>query len=279
VLLAAEANFVASVMASIYVDTDLVSTSVDSFNPVGGPADPAVRPDRHQSTRPAPRTGVDCEAAAITGTFVNVTGGIFPARRGTGDLGNQPKPPVPQLGDGFSSLPFGYFHAAMNSPLTSRPVVIGFDGTPAAERAVRAAGALLAPRHALVVVVWEAGRVFEYAELPVATLGMAPVAVDIRTAMELDQAMYDAAQQMAQRGAALAKEAGLDAQGLAVADDVTVADTLVRLAQERDAQAVVVGTHGHGVIGELLLGSTSRGVVKRAPCPVVVVRGEEKSRH
>jgi nucleotide-binding universal stress UspA family protein len=156
----------------------------------------------------------------------------------------------------------------------SGPVIIGFDGSPASERAVRETATLLAPRPALVVVVWEAGRAFELAQLPIRTLDMPPTSLDIRTAFEVDQAMYEAAQRLAQRGAGLAEDAGLEAEGLAVADDVTVADTLVRLAGELDAQAVVIGAHGDRAIGELLLGSTSRDVVARAPCPVVVVRGQ-----
>ena len=41
------------------------------------------------------------------------------------------------------------------------------------------------------------------------------------------------AQQTAQHGEALAREAGLEAEGLAVADEISVADTLVRLAHRR----------------------------------------------
>jgi nucleotide-binding universal stress UspA family protein len=130
------------------------------------------------------------------------------------------------------------------------PVVLGYDGSPAAERALREAGALLAPHLALVVVVWEAGAAFE-----------------------LMDARYEQARRLAQQGAALACEAGLLAEGLAVADTLTVADTLVRIAGELAAAAVVVGAHGHGVIRELALGSTAKEVLHRAPCPVVVVRG------
>lgn len=156
--------------------------------------------------------------------------------------------------------------------MRSGPVLIGFDGSPAAERAIEEAADLLAPRRVLVVVVWEAGRAFELAELPTLTPASPPIAMDIRTAFEVDKAVYEAAQRTAERGAALAKERGFDAEGLAVADDLTVADTLIRLAREQDAQAIVVGAHGHGAVSELLLGSTSRDVVKRSPCPVVVVR-------
>jgi nucleotide-binding universal stress UspA family protein len=56
---------------------------------------------------------------------------------------------------------------------------------------------------------------------------------------------------------------------------VTVADTLIRLADERDAAALVVGTRGHGVIAKALLGSTAEAVIRRTSCPVVVSRAPE----
>jgi nucleotide-binding universal stress UspA family protein len=159
--------------------------------------------------------------------------------------------------------------------VASGPVIIGYDGSAASERAVRESAALLAPRPGLVVVVWEAGTAYELMELPAGSVGIPPVPVDVRTAAELDRRMYEGAQQLAQQGAALARDAGFEAEGLAVADELTVADTLVRLAQERDAQAVVVGSRGHRGLGERLLGSTSQGVIRRAGCPVVVVRAVE----
>jgi nucleotide-binding universal stress UspA family protein len=151
-------------------------------------------------------------------------------------------------------------------------VVIGYDGSPAAERALAEAAALLGPRPALVVVVWEAGRAFEAAEWSAVTLDVPVPTVDLRTAIELDQAMYAAAERTAQRGAALASSMGVPADSLVVADDVSVAGTLVRVAAERDAPALVIGAHGHGALSEVLLGSTSRDVIRHAPCPVVVVR-------
>jgi nucleotide-binding universal stress UspA family protein len=149
------------------------------------------------------------------------------------------------------------------------PVIIGFDGTPASEQAVREAAALLAPRPALVVVVWEAGRAFEVATLPDRGLEMPPAALDLRTAFEAETAAYEAAQRMAEHGAALARQAGLEADGLAVADEVTVADTLVRLARERDGQAIVVGAYRHRAVGRVVLGSTLKGLLRQAPCPVL----------
>jgi nucleotide-binding universal stress UspA family protein len=157
----------------------------------------------------------------------------------------------------------------------SGPVVIGFDGTPAAEHALRESGALLGPRPALVVVVYKAGLGFELLELPSVT-GLPPAPLDIRTAVELDQILSERAQQLAQQGAQIARDVGFEADGLAVADEpeTPIAETLVDIARERDAQAVVVGAHGHGRLGEVFLGSTSRDVIRRADCPVVVVRDD-----
>jgi nucleotide-binding universal stress UspA family protein len=153
------------------------------------------------------------------------------------------------------------------------PVIVGFDGTPASVWAVRKAAALLAPRAALAVVVWEAGRNFQAATLPEKALELPPATLDIRAAFEAERAAYDDAQRLAQHGAALAREAGFQADGLAVADDVTVADTLVRLARELDAQAVVIGAHVHHGLTRLVPGRTLARLLHGAPCPVVVCAG------
>lgn len=43
----------------------------------------------------------------------------------------------------------------------------------------------------------------------------------------------------------------------------------------RDAQLLVVGSHGRGGFRGMLLGSTSRALLQSAPCPLVVVRPNE----
>jgi nucleotide-binding universal stress UspA family protein len=153
------------------------------------------------------------------------------------------------------------------------PVILGFDGTPASVRAVREAAALLAPRAALAVVIWEAGRSFEAATLPEKALELPPATLDIGSAFAAEKTAYDDAQRLAAHGAALAREALFQAEGLAVADDATVADTLVRVAGERDAQAVVIGARDHRG-RRRHVGSTLAGLLNRAPCPVLVC-GEE----
>jgi nucleotide-binding universal stress UspA family protein len=156
--------------------------------------------------------------------------------------------------------------------MVSKPLVIGYDGSPASERAIREAAALLAPRAALIVVAWEAGTGFTIAADPTLT----PAPIDIRAALEIDRDMYEHAQLVAQQGANLASEGGLKAEALAVADVATVAETLLRVADERDAAAIVVGSHGHNALREVVLGSTTRDVIKRGERPVIVDRASEK---
>jgi nucleotide-binding universal stress UspA family protein len=157
------------------------------------------------------------------------------------------------------------------------PVIIAFDGSAASLRALQEAAALLAPRPGLVVVVWEAGAAFDLAEIPSAGLDLPPSRLDLRTAAALDQAEYVAAQQLARYGAATASALGMPAEGLAVADELTVTETLVRVARELGAPAVVVGRHGHGTLHDLVLGSTTRDLLRHAPCPVLVVRQDDGS--
>jgi nucleotide-binding universal stress UspA family protein len=153
----------------------------------------------------------------------------------------------------------------------SGPVIIGYDGSDAADRAIDHLADLLGSCSVLVVVVWEPGMAFD-----LLVPGFEPAPIDVRTAIELDEKIYEAARQMAEQGASRARRRGLQADALTVADELTVPTTLIRLAVDRAAPAVAVGSHGHRGIREILLGSTTRELLRRAPCPVIVVRGGEE---
>jgi nucleotide-binding universal stress UspA family protein len=51
---------------------------------------------------------------------------------------------------------------------------------------------------------------------------------------------------------------------------------IVRLAEEIGADLIVMATHGRGFVSHAILGSTTERVVRRAPCPVLVVREVER---
>jgi nucleotide-binding universal stress UspA family protein len=54
-----------------------------------------------------------------------------------------------------------------------------------------------------------------------------------------------------------------------------VADALVDAS--KDARMIVVGSHGTGALGRLLLGSVSGGVLRHAHCPVAVIHADDTS--
>ena len=47
---------------------------------------------------------------------------------------------------------------------------------------------------------------------------------------------------------------------------------IVDAAVSEQVDLAIVGTHGRGAVGRLLIGSVSEFVVRNAPCPVLVVR-------
>ena len=50
-----------------------------------------------------------------------------------------------------------------------------------------------------------------------------------------------------------------------------IVEKILDQATEQKADLIVMGSHGHGAIYDLLVGSVTHGVIKEARCPVVVV--------
>jgi nucleotide-binding universal stress UspA family protein len=50
---------------------------------------------------------------------------------------------------------------------------------------------------------------------------------------------------------------------------------IVRYAKEQDVDLIIMGTHGRGFIGHMLMGSVAEKVVRHSPCPVLTVRHPE----
>lgn len=50
---------------------------------------------------------------------------------------------------------------------------------------------------------------------------------------------------------------------------------IVRLAEEEEADMIVMGTHGRTGLTRLLMGSVAEAVVRRAPCPVLTYKQTE----
>jgi nucleotide-binding universal stress UspA family protein len=64
-------------------------------------------------------------------------------------------------------------------------------------------------------------------------------------------------------------------QGASVREQIVegrAATEILRVAQEEQIDAVVIGTHGRGALSHALFGSTTDRVVRKAPCPVLICR-------
>ena len=153
------------------------------------------------------------------------------------------------------------------------PVVVAFDGSEPSKAAIRAAATLFPGRRLLVASVWEPGLAMATMPAPPGSTGLAyplPSADEIATVDRLER---DHASSLADAGVQLATSLGADAVALAVPDGADIAETVVGIADDHHAAAIVVGSRGRGGI-KAMFGSTSRRVLHDARRPVVVVRGE-----
>lgn len=138
-------------------------------------------------------------------------------------------------------------------------IVVGFDGSPESERALRWAAQEARYRAAplRVVLAWEAPSQLA------AGAGWVPP----------DEHAREQAGRAARRRLddALARIGG-DLAGLEVEPRAAEGPaTTVLLDLARDAALLVVGSRGHGGFAGLLLGSVSQQCVQHASCPVAVV--------
>jgi len=65
------------------------------------------------------------------------------------------------------------------------------------------------------------------------------------------------------------REAGIEATALLIRGPIV--ETILQQAARIEADLLIVGSHGFGALYDLLVGSASRGVLKRSGIPVLVV--------
>lgn len=155
-----------------------------------------------------------------------------------------------------------------------KPMVIAYDGSAAARQAITDAANLIGPGRVLIVTIWEPGLAYATAAIPPDGMTFTPV-VEPDVALDVDRGLHEHAERISRQGAELANSLGLDAKPLAVPDEGNVAATILRVAREHQAAAIVVGSRGLGGLRARLEGSTSSGVLKHAHCPVLVVHEHE----
>jgi nucleotide-binding universal stress UspA family protein len=149
----------------------------------------------------------------------------------------------------------------------SRPILICFDDSETARHALSVAARLFPGAQAVVLHVWrslESTVAYRYSA--------AGLTGALHDAMEeLDNAGSDAAQAIAERGASLAREAGLGAEARAVQAENHLDDCVAAEAERADASVVVMGSRRLGAIQAMALGGFSAAALHRSERPVLVV--------
>ena len=148
-----------------------------------------------------------------------------------------------------------------------RPILFATDGSPSADEAQRQAFDLAKLTGAPLLVVS-----VSHATLPAvgySAYGYSEIVSELRNA---EHHRLDAL--LAATTEAAAAE-GIDCT--TVGADGVIVEEICRIANERHAQLVVVGSHGWGAARRFLSGSVSTGLVHSAPCPVLVVRASDSA--
>lgn len=142
---------------------------------------------------------------------------------------------------------------------TSGTVLFAFDGSELAKLAIEQAARQLAPgREAVVVCVWQPGDV-----------GFVPSEERHFNAAEATQ-VRKAAEEVAARGASLAEKAGFRAQSTAVQAAPTWKG-IVGVAEERQADLIVLGSHRRsGFVGHFY-GSVAAAVLAHSTSSLLIV--------
>jgi len=93
--------------------------------------------------------------------------------------------------------------------------------------------------------------------------------VDLKTLTELENTLYEGAKKSMED---FLKEHFSDFPNVEpVLEKGDVVETILRVAQEKGADLIVIGTHGRKGLDRILFGSVAEGVVKNSPIPVVTL--------
>lgn len=139
-------------------------------------------------------------------------------------------------------------------------ILVPLDGSDLAEQALTEAKKLVAPETLITL--------FQVIRLPLPV--MSPDVGLSMPVIEMDDLMSEAMGYLNKVAAELATE-GITANCDVMEAD-NVADAITDYARGHGVDLIVKTTHGRGGLSRLVFGSVAEGVVRQAPCPVLLIR-------
>lgn len=152
---------------------------------------------------------------------------------------------------------------------TLRTIVVAVDGSELSTYALRVAARVATLDRARVIAV----HVRHVAQ---AGLGVAAVVGSVDTS-EFYDAAADVAKQAKESVTRTLGGAGLAGWTYEERTGSPINEVLVEAINEHDADLVVVGSHGHNPLYDLVVGSTAQGLLTQAPVSVLVARPNQNT--
>lgn len=128
-------------------------------------------------------------------------------------------------------------------------ILVAYDGTKEAKEAVR-----LAVRHAKA---FNARIILAYSMVG---------------GPEIPRKEFEHAEKELQTQEILLKEKGLACETLLSVRGLETGEDIVKLAEEKQAEEIIIGIQRKSKVGKLLFGSTAQYIILNASCPVVTTR-------
>lgn len=143
-------------------------------------------------------------------------------------------------------------------------ILIAVDDSATSNRALQEAIRLAQDQHAALRIVYVADTV--------ALQGAAPVA----DAAESERTWREIGEEILGRARAAAGEGVSAETALLETGDVEdrLAQAITGEARRWGADLLIAGTHGRGGLRHMIMGSVAEGIVRHAPVPVLLVRGQ-----
>lgn len=147
-------------------------------------------------------------------------------------------------------------------------VLLATDGSDRALASLTRGVAILGPDHRFCLL-----SVVPPAFIPSATVGPMdshPLVID----PALEEEMQNSERDAAERGLSELADA-LRIEGEMLIEVGDPGPTICAVAARDAVDVVVIGSHGHGWLQRVLIGSVSKHVLQHAPCPVLVIRDQD----